>query len=62
MRVALNGIPEEDTLETPEGITKVLIDPSSGLPTQDSLVGIEEYLYDENIPRAEGLLGDLPLN
>ncbi len=62
MRVALNGIPEEDTLETPEGITKVLIDPSSGLPTQDSSVGIEEYLYDENIPRAEGLLGDLPLN
>ncbi|MEK9653422.1 MAG: penicillin-binding transpeptidase domain-containing protein, partial [Betaproteobacteria bacterium] len=62
MRVALNGIAQEDTPETPEGITKVLIDPSSGLPTQDSSVGIEEYLYDENIPRAEGLLGDLPLN
>ena len=48
MEVALKGIPEETPPNPPEGIRSVMINPKTGLPTDND--GVLEYFYDENAP------------
>ena len=48
MKVALKAIPEEAPPNPPEGIRSVMIDPKTGLPTDND--GVLEYFYDENAP------------
>lgn len=48
MKVALKDIPKERPPTPPEGIRSVLIDPTTGLPTDND--GVLEYFYDENAP------------
>jgi penicillin-binding protein 1A len=49
MRGALKGVPLEKTMSQPEGVTSILIDPKTGLPSQNN--GVLEYFYEENAPR-----------
>jgi penicillin-binding protein 1A len=49
MRGALKGVPLEKTMSQPEGVTSILIDPKTGLPSENN--GVLEYFYEENAPR-----------
>jgi penicillin-binding protein 1A len=49
MRGALKGVPLEKTMPQPEGVTSILIDPKTGLPSENN--GVLEYFYEENAPR-----------
>ena len=48
MRTALKNIPEETPPIIPEGIKKITIDPSTGLPVKSG--GNSEFFYEENVP------------
>jgi penicillin-binding protein 1A len=60
MRKVLGDYPEDNSIDIPYGITKILIDPSTGLPTKDQSIGIEEYIYDENNLEKPGAFGAFP--
>jgi penicillin-binding protein 1A len=49
MRGALKGVPLEKIMSQPEGVTSILIDPKTGLPSENN--GVLEYFYEENAPR-----------
>ncbi|MDA1332335.1 MAG: penicillin-binding protein 1A [Proteobacteria bacterium] len=54
MKVALKRIPQEEPPTPPGGIRSVLINPTTGLPTDKD--GVLEYFYDENAPSEDSVI------